>query len=114
MSSRFPIGVGQTTSLPGTGSQLSLSSSIRAIAAAPIIPASARSSASCTGVLFIGGSARDRSSSPCRLEQQVADHGHATPDHDHVGVEDVGEARQRDAEVAARPRRRPHGRADRP
>ena len=71
MSSRLPIGVGQTISSPGI-SRPPCSSSIRAIAAAPIMPASGPSSAATTGVPFIGGSARPRSSSPRRVEQQVA------------------------------------------
>ena len=54
----------------------------------------ARASAARIGVSFIGGSARSRSSRAGRLQQQVAGRDHAAADHDHVGLEDVGEARQ--------------------
>ena len=60
-SSRLPIGVGQTTSLPGI-SPAPCSSSTRAIAAAPIMPASLPRVASRIGVSFIGLSARSRTS----------------------------------------------------
>ena len=60
-SSRLPIGVGQTTSAPGIRTRC-FSSSVRASAAAPIIPASLPSVASRIGVSFIGRSARSRTS----------------------------------------------------
>ena len=78
MSSRLPIGVGQTISSPGISPLLS--SSIRAIAAAPIMPASSPSSAATTGVRFIGAQ-RPRSQLAARgVEQQVAGGHHAAAD----------------------------------
>ena len=53
--------------------------------------------ASCSSAV----SARSRSSRAGRLEQQVAGRDHAAADDDHVGLEDVGEARAGDAEPAA-------------
>ena len=44
---------------------------------------------------------------PGRLEQQVAGGHHAAADHDHLGLEDVGEAGEGDPEPASRPGRRP-------
>ena len=77
------------------------SSSIRAIAAAPIMP----------GVVAELG--RDHRGlvhrpqrprlelAPGRVEQQVAGGDHAAADHDHFRLEDVGEAGEGDAEAAA-------------
>ena len=96
MSSRLPIGVGQTISSPGI-SPCPSCSSIRAIAAAPIMPASAQ----------LGGDDRrpvhrrqcaGAQLAARRLEQQVAGGDHAAADHDHLGLEDVGELVEGDPE----------------
>ena len=99
-SSRLPIGVGQTTSLPGI-SRSPCSSSIRAIAAAPIIPASWPSSAASDR-----GLVHRRQRPLAQLRAAPAPAAGRRPRsrrrrHDHVRLEDVGEAGE------ATPRRLP-------
>ena len=100
-SSRLPIGVGQTTRRPAPPQRPRAASPSKASAAAPSIPDSAPNRAGRMRTASRGtGSARSATTSRAGLEQQVARRDRAAADDDDLGVEDVDEAREADAEAA--------------
>ena len=101
MSARLPIGVGQTTRAPGRSSGHSTS------AAAPSTPASLPSSAA---TIRAPGGRRQHAALVLlagRRQQQLARPRDPAADHHHLGVEDVDQVGDADAEVAADDRAAP-------
>ena len=102
-SSRLPIGVGQTVSRPGhqrgcPDQRFPRAPSRRRRSSPP--PARARRRR--TSVSFIGAQRAGAQLPPGGLEQQLARRRRAAADHDHVGLEDVREAGERDARGGGR------------
>ena len=107
MSSRFPIGVGQTTSLPGIRRirVLSARSPCRARSGPSprrrSCPRPARARPASTGVSFCGGSARARSSSRAGSSSRSPTAETPPPITNTSGSKMLARLRERDAEVAA-------------